>query len=101
MPKVVTGFLNFTTQPATAGLLLPGVKRLAAAVPSFDSYDWRYGLEENIIAFLDACWDREHGRISSDPFLQGAFLYLLTCVVSRGGHGAIALRDRVVNSVTG
>jgi hypothetical protein len=32
---------------------------------------------------------------------QGAFLYLLTSVVSRGGHGAIALRDRAVNSVTG
>jgi hypothetical protein len=44
MPKVVTRFLNFTTQPATAGLLLPGVKRLAAAVPSFDSYDELCGI---------------------------------------------------------
>lgn len=101
MPKVVTGFLNFATQPAVAGLLLPGIRWLAAAVPSFDSYDWKYGLEENLIAFLDVCWDREHHRIASDASLQGAFLSLLACVIARGGHAAIALRDRVVNSAAG
>jgi hypothetical protein len=101
MPKVVTGFLNFATQPAVAGLMLPGIRWLAAAVPSFDSYDWKYGLEENLIAFLHTCWEREHRRISSDPSLQGAFLSLLASVVSRGGHAAIALRDRVVNSTAG
>jgi hypothetical protein len=98
MPKVVTGFLNFATQPAVAGLILPGIRWLAIAVPSFDSYDWKYGLEENLIAFLHACWERGHRRIASDPSLQSAFLSLLTCVVSRGDHAAIALRDRVVNS---
>jgi hypothetical protein len=67
-------------------------------VPSFDSCDWKYGLEDNLVMFLRACWDREHQRISSDPSLQGAFLSLLACVVSRGGHAAIALRDHVVNS---
>jgi hypothetical protein len=46
MPKVVTGFLNFAAQPAAAGLMLPGIRWLAAAVPAFDSYDWKYGLEE-------------------------------------------------------
>jgi hypothetical protein len=101
MPKVVTGFLNFVVQPAAAGLLLPGIRWLAAAVPSFDSYDWKYGLEENLIAFLHTSWEREHHRISCDPSLQGAFLSLLACVVSRGGHAAIALRDRVVNSAAG
>jgi hypothetical protein len=70
-------------------------------VPSFDSYDWKYGLEENLIAFLHTSWEREHHRISGDPSLQGAFLSLLACVVSRGGHAAIALRDRVVNSAAG
>jgi hypothetical protein len=98
MQKVVTGFLNFVTQPAATGLLLPAIRWLAAVVPSFDSYDWKYGLEENLIAFLRACWERERDRISGDPSLQGAFLSLLACVVSRGGHAAIALRDRVVNA---
>jgi hypothetical protein len=97
-PRIVTGFLNFVTQPATVGLLLPGVRWLAAVVPSFDSYDWKYGLEESLIAFLHVCLDREQERISGDPALQGAFLSLLHCVVSRGGHAAIALRDRVVNA---
>ena len=97
-PRVVTGFLNFVTEPAMVGLLLPGVRWLAAVVPSFDSYDWRHGLEESVIAFLHVCWEREQERISDDPTLQGAFLSLLHCVVSRGGHAAIALRDRVVNA---
>jgi hypothetical protein len=97
MPKVVTGFLFFVIQPAAAGLLLPGIKWVAATVPSFDSYDWKSGLEDNLVTFLRTCWDREHQRISSDPPLQRAFLSLLACVVSRGGHAAIALRDLVVN----
>jgi hypothetical protein len=98
MPKVVIGFLYFVVQPAMAPLLLPSIKWLAATVPSLDSYDWRYGLEENLIAFLHVCWDREQQRVSGDPSLQGAFLSLLASVVSRGSHAAIALRDRVVNS---
>jgi hypothetical protein len=98
MPKVVTAFLNFVIQPAAAGLLLPAIRWLAAVAPSFDSYDWKYGLEENLIAFLHACWERERDRISRNPTLQGAFFSLLACVVSRGGRAAIALRDRVVNA---
>jgi hypothetical protein len=98
MPKVVTGFLYFVVQRAMTALLLPSIKWLAAPVPSFDSYDWKYGLEDNLITFLHVCWDHEQQRISGDPSLQGAFLSLLACVVSRGSHAAIALRDRVVNS---
>jgi hypothetical protein len=98
MPKVVTGFLHFVVQPAMAPLLLPSIKWLAATVPSFDSYEWRYGLEDNLIAFLHFCWDREQQRISGDPSLQAPFLSLLASVVSRASHAAIALRDRVVNS---
>jgi hypothetical protein len=71
MPRVVTGFLNFATQPAVVGLLLTGIRWLVAAVPSFDSHDWKYGLEENLIAFLHVCWDREHHRIASDRPYKG------------------------------
>jgi hypothetical protein len=56
MPKVANGFLYFAVQPAAVGLLLPSIPWLAAAVPSYDSYDWRYGLEGNLIAFLRMCW---------------------------------------------
>ena len=67
-------------------------------MPGFETYDWKYGLEENLIAYLHTCWEREPRRISADPAMQAAFLSLLACVVSRGSHAAIALRDRVVNS---
>jgi hypothetical protein len=97
-PRVVNGFLNFVTEPAASALLPPSIKWLAAVVPAYDSYDWKYGLEENLIAFLHTCWESERQRISADPATQTAFLALLACVVSRGGHSAIALRDRVVNS---
>ncbi len=97
MPKVVNGFLHFATQPATSGLLLPGIGWLAAVVPSFDCYDWKYGLEDNLVAFLHVCWERQRQKISSDPELQAAYLALLACVVSRGSHAAIALRDRLVD----
>jgi hypothetical protein len=99
MPKVVNGFLYFAIQPAAARLLLPGVAWVAAAVPSFDSSDWKYGLKGNLIAFLHTCWERERDTISRTPALHTAFLTLLTTVVSRGGHAAIALRDRVVGSL--
>ena len=98
--EVVNGFLYFAIQPAAAGLLLPGIASLTTAVPALDSYHWRYGLEGNLIAFLHTCWERESDRISNTPALHTAFL-LLTTVVSRGDHAAIALRDRVVASAAG
>jgi hypothetical protein len=101
MPKVAAGFLYFATQPAVAGLLVPGIRWLAVVVPSFDSYDWKYGLEDNLVAFLRTSWERQNQTISNDPTLQSAFLSLLACVVSRGGHAAIALRDHVVSSAAG
>jgi hypothetical protein len=82
-PRVVTGFLSFVTETAASGL--------RAVVPNYDSYDWKYGLEESLIAFLHTCWELEQRRISADPAVQTAFLSLLACVVSRGSHAAIAL----------
>jgi hypothetical protein len=72
MPKVVAGFLHFAVQPATTGLVLPSIDWLAAVVPSFDSYDYRYGLEENLVAFLHASWERERLRIANDPSVTRA-----------------------------
>jgi len=72
---------------------------LAALVPTFDSYDWKDGLEHNLVSFLYACWEREQARITASPELETAFNLLMATVVSRGGHPAIALRDHVVRSV--
>ena len=98
MPRVTAGFLHFVIQPAAVGLMLPAIYWLAAAVPSNDPYDWKYGLEDNLIAFMHACWDRHQQAISSDPVLREPFLALLSTLVSRGSHAAIALRDHILGS---
>ena len=98
MPRVTAGFLHFAVQPATAGLMLPAIRWLAAVVPSYDSYDWKDGLEDDLIAFMHACWERHHQTISADATLEKPFLDLLATLVSRGGHAAIALRDRIIGS---
>jgi hypothetical protein len=99
--KLVSGFLYWVTQPAADGLLVPAIRWLAPVVPTFDSYDWRDGLEGNLIAFLRACWERKGEQISVDPGLERDFSALLTTAVSRGSHAAIALRDHVVSSPVG
>jgi hypothetical protein len=96
--KLVSGFLYWVTQPAAAGLLVPAIRWLAPVFPTFDSYDWRDGLEGNLISFLWACWERKREQISVDPDLERDFRALLATVVSRGSHAAIALRDHVVGS---
>jgi hypothetical protein len=99
--RLVSGFLYWVTQSAATGLLVPAIKWLAPVVPTFDSYEWRDGLEGNLIAFLRACWERKGEQISADPGLERDFRALLTTAVSRGSHAAIALRDHVVSSPVG
>ncbi|UWU76212.1 hypothetical protein N2603_41100 [Bradyrhizobium huanghuaihaiense] len=98
--RLVSGFLYWLMQPAAVGLLVPAIRWLAPVIPTFDSYDWRDGLEGNLIPFLRACWERKGQQISADPDLERDFRALLATVVSRGSHAAIALRDHVVGSAT-
>jgi hypothetical protein len=99
--KLVSGFLYWVTQTAAAGLLVPAIRWLAPVVPTFGSYDWRDGLEDNVVAFLRTCWERKGQQISANPGLERDFRALLTTAVSRGSHAAIALRDYVVGSSVG
>ena len=98
MPKVVRGFAAFAIEPGVKGLILPGILWVSAAAKEYDSYDWKYGLEESVIAFLHVCWERESLRILEDPALRGHFFALLAILVSRRSHAAIALNDRVAAS---
>jgi hypothetical protein len=100
-PKVISGLVMFATQPGARQLLLPALRWTSSAVRSFDTYDWKYGLEENVIEFLHTCWQREGERISRDESLRAPFLAVLTILVSRGSHAAIALNSRVVGSIGG
>jgi len=100
-PKVISGLVMFAIQPGAKRLLVPALRWTSAAVRSFDTYDWKYGLEENVIEFLHTCWQREGERISRDESLRVPFLAVVTILVSRGSHAAIALNSRVVGSIGG
>jgi hypothetical protein len=101
MPKIISGLVMFAIQPGAKHLLVPALRWTSAAVKSFDTYDWKYGLEENVIDFLHTCWQRESGIISRDESLRTSFLAVLTILVSRGSHAALALNSRVVGSIGG
>jgi hypothetical protein len=99
MRKVTTGLAHFAVQPGSRHFLLPSLNWISTAAKSFDKYDWKYGMEDNVTEFLRTCWQRDAQRISTDPMLRDAFLSLLGILVSRGGHAALVLRDRVAGSV--
>ncbi|PNE10216.1 MAG: hypothetical protein CR217_15490 [Beijerinckiaceae bacterium] len=99
MPKVINGLVMFAIQPGAKQLLVPALQLTSAAVRRFDTYDWKYGLEENVIEFLHTCWQREGERIARDESLRASFLAVLTILVARGSHAAIALSSRVVGSI--
>jgi len=100
IPRVLNGFARFVVQAGASRLLVPGVQWLAEAPRSLDSYEWRErGLEENLVEVLRVCWIQESGRVANEPGLRAAFFALLTSLASRGGHAAIALRDRVLDSI--
>ena len=100
-PKIISGLVIFAIQPGARQLLVPALRWTSAAVKSFDTYDWKYGLEENVIEFLHTCWQQEGARIARDETLRALFLAVLTILVSRGSHAAIALNARVVGSIGG
>jgi hypothetical protein len=73
----------------------PGVEG-RRVVPSFDDGD---GLKDNVIDFLHTRWQRESAQIMRDSTLKEPFHAVLTILVSRGGHAAINLNDRVSGSL--
>jgi hypothetical protein len=98
MPRVLRNFLYFVVQPAAAQLVRPAILWVSNAIASYSTYDWRDGIEEGLIEFLNVCWTRERQAILETPDLKGAFSSLVASVVSRGSHAAIALRDRIAGS---
>jgi hypothetical protein len=100
MPKVISWLVVLASQPGASQLLLPALRWSSSAVKNFSSYDWKYGLEENVIEFLHTCWQRESARIARDESLRAGFLAVLTILVSRGSHAAIALSNRVIGSIS-
>jgi hypothetical protein len=97
MGRVVRNFLHFVVQPAATQLLLPALPWVAKAVSSYSSYDWRDGTEEALVEYLRVGAQRSIDAITADSTLRKAYFDLLAIAVSRGGHAAIALRDRLAS----
>ena len=100
-PKIISGLVTFAVQPGAKQLLMPTLRWASTTARGFDAYDWKYGLEENMIEFLHSCWQQAGASIAGDETLRASFLAVLTILVSRGSHAAIALNARVVGSIGG
>jgi hypothetical protein len=99
MLKIINGFVVFAVQPGASRLLLPSLRWVSSNLKAFDSYDWRYGLEESVIEFLRVCWQRHSEQIVRNSSHKEHFLDLLTIVASRGSHAAITLSAQVSGSL--
>jgi hypothetical protein len=97
-PRVATGFCRFALTVAGAELLLPGIRWLAAAEPSWSEWAWeRDGLAGALTDTLRAALERHRHAVAADAQLRGAYLSLCSRLVSLGHHDALALRERVAS----
>lgn len=101
LPRVANGFARSLPEPAYDQLLCPGIRWLRRAMPQGDDYYfWRESeIESNLISALSRSWERHYHTVATDSELQAAFLDILAKLASRGNHGAMALRERVVDSI--
>ncbi|QEG38234.1 nucleoside/nucleotide kinase family protein [Roseimaritima ulvae] len=101
MPRVVNGFARSLSEPGYERILCHGVRWLHRAMPSSSDYQfWRtHGIESNLISALHRCWEKHNQAVCTERDLQTAFLGLLTALSSRGNHAAMALRDRLLDSL--
>jgi hypothetical protein len=100
-PKIISGLVVFAIQPGSRHLLIPVLRWASLVTGSFDAYDWKYGVEENMIEFLHACWQQEGRRIAREETLRPLFLTMITILVARGSHAAIELNARVIGTIGG
>ena len=102
MPQVANGLARSLKEPGYDRLLCPGIRWLHNALPDVSEYNfWRQrDIESNLISVLNRCWERHYESVSADSELQSAFLGLLTALASRGSHAALALRERLLDSIS-
>jgi hypothetical protein len=98
LPEVLAGFARFAKKYPASALALDGIGWIEAAAKTYDNYDWRHGVDDAVVEFLSACWKRDAAKIKANGAIMASFNAVLAIVVARGGHFAIALRDRVANS---
>lgn len=100
IPRVAHGFARFLSRSATAVLILPFLGRLSVSLESYNDNDWRErGLEDALVAYLRACWEKRCAEVSSDETYRRPFLAILKMLTSRGNHAAAAFNVRVVEQI--
>jgi len=101
MPRVVNGFARSLSEPGYERILCHGVRWLYRAMPSSSDYQfWREReIESNLISALHRCWEKHDQAVCTDRDLQTAFLWLLAALSSRGNHAAMALKERLLDSI--
>lgn len=101
MSRVVNGFARSLSEPGYDRILCHGIRWLHRAMPhSSDYHFWReHEIESNLISALHRCWENHKESVCADRELQNAFLGFLTALSSRGNHAAMALRDRLLDTV--
>jgi hypothetical protein len=100
MARVVGGFARFAVKPAAARLLLPAVLWLSKASEAVTETKTERNLDEALITLLHEAWERHRAELAKDGALRDAFQGLLTRLAARSSHAALALRDRVVKSLS-
>lgn len=102
MPKVANGFAKSLSKDAYELILCDGVRWLYRALSESEQNQfWREDkIESNLISALHGCWEKHDRDVCTDRELQTAFLGLLTALSSRGNHAAMAMRERILDSIS-
>jgi hypothetical protein len=99
MSSVASAFCHFALKPFGADLLLPGIRWLAEAEPSWSEWAWNHdGLAEALVRVLRAALERHRHAIAGESRLRDGYYALCNKLVARGHHAALALRERVATS---
>jgi len=99
--SVVGGFARFAVAPAAANLLLPSIHWLNKAIETVRPTKTERHLAESLINLLRVTWGRHRAAIDQDSGLMEAFQAMLNRLSSEGDHAALALREQVLESLSG
>jgi hypothetical protein len=101
--KMMAGFSRFLLLPSASGLLIPGLKWIAASLRTADPTYWRddiYHYRSAIVEVLARVWSRHRIELVADLELRRAFEDTLNLSVRINSSGALQLQDEVMQNLT-
>jgi hypothetical protein len=100
MATVVGGFARFAVTPAATKILLPAIRWVSKASETVKETKSERNLDDALINLLREAWERHRGELAQDKGLMDSFQGLLKRLAARDSHAALALRDRVLGSLS-